>query len=78
MSAAKQAIRPGVALNYPAVEAYACQASAGGLVPDVRSSVKTAAFGIDGVFRSGAPRPMKMGTTCSPWRYDAVARHPLQ
>jgi hypothetical protein len=24
--------------------------------------------------RNGAPRPMKMGTTVSPWRYDAVAR----
>jgi hypothetical protein len=31
--------------------------------------VKTAAFGSDSVYRSGAPRPMKMmGTTRSPWR----------
>src|SRR4029450_3602403 len=26
----------------------------------------------------GAPRPMKMGTIASPWRYDAMARHGLQ
>jgi hypothetical protein len=30
------------------------------------------------VYRSGAPRSMKMGTTASPWRYDAAARHTLQ
>jgi hypothetical protein len=39
---------------------------------------KTAAFGANSVFRSGAPRPMKMGTTASPWRYDAAADHALQ
>jgi hypothetical protein len=27
---------------------------------------------------NGAPRPMKMGTTASPWRYDAAAHHALQ
>src|SRR5438105_2744616 len=27
--------------------------------------------------RSGAPRPMKMGTTASPWHYDAGACHTL-
>src|ERR1700686_1214981 len=27
---------------------------------------------------AGAPRPMKMGTTLSPWRYDAATRHALQ
>jgi hypothetical protein len=27
---------------------------------------------------SGAPRPMKMGTTPSPWRYDAAACRALQ
>src|SRR5262249_10404734 len=27
---------------------------------------------------TGAPRSMKMGTTASPWRYDAAARHALQ
>jgi hypothetical protein len=32
MSAAKHAIRSGVALNYPAVEAYARHTSAAGLV----------------------------------------------
>src|SRR5260370_39385780 len=26
----------------------------------------------------GAPRSMKMGTTRSPWRYDAAIRHALQ
>lgn len=26
----------------------------------------------------GAPRPMKMGNTLSPWRYDAAARVALQ
>jgi hypothetical protein len=34
---------------------------------------KSAAFGGDSVFRSGAPRSMKMGNTHSPWRYDAEA-----
>jgi hypothetical protein len=33
----------------------------------------TAAFG-----GNGAPRPMKMGTTRSPCRYDAAARRALQ
>ena len=28
--------------------------------------------------QSGAPRPMKMGTTCSPFPYDAAARHARQ
>jgi hypothetical protein len=27
---------------------------------------------------SGAPRPMKMGTIVSPWRYDAAARRALK
>jgi hypothetical protein len=27
---------------------------------------------------NGAPRPMKMGTMASPWRYDPVARNTLQ
>jgi hypothetical protein len=27
---------------------------------------------------AGAPRSMKMGTTRSPWRYDAAIRHALQ
>jgi len=27
---------------------------------------------------SGAPRPMKVGTTRLPWRYDAAARHAFQ
>jgi hypothetical protein len=39
---------------------------------------KSAAFGVDSVFRSGAPRPMKMGTIVSPSRYDVVARGALQ
>ena len=32
-------------------------------------------IGVDSVFRNGAPRPMKMGTTRSPFPYDAVACH---
>ncbi|MFB9266906.1 hypothetical protein ACFFWD_27720 [Bradyrhizobium erythrophlei] len=27
---------------------------------------------------NGAPRPMKMGTTVSPWIYDAATHHALQ
>jgi len=30
------------------------------------------------LYRSGAPRPMKMGTTASSYPYDAVARHTSQ
>src|SRR6266550_4509662 len=37
------------------------------------SIAKTAAVGGDRVFRSGAPRSMKMGTIASPWRYDPAA-----
>ncbi|HVR55573.1 MAG TPA: hypothetical protein VMT72_01940 [Pseudolabrys sp.] len=40
---------------------------------------------MDSIFRAlqlaiafGAPRPMKMGTTASPWRYDAAARDAFQ
>jgi hypothetical protein len=39
---------------------------------------KSAVIGVGSVYRSGAPRPMKMGTTASPWRYDDAARHALQ
>jgi hypothetical protein len=39
---------------------------------------RAADFGVDGVFRSGAPRPMKMGTIASPWRYDAIIDYTLQ
>jgi len=39
---------------------------------------KSAVFGANSVCRSGAPRSMKMGTTRSPWRYDAAIRHALQ
>lgn len=28
--------------------------------------------------RIAAPRPMKMGTTASPWCYDAAIRHALK
>jgi hypothetical protein len=27
---------------------------------------------------NGAPRPMKMGTTASPWRYDAAAAQAIR
>jgi hypothetical protein len=30
-------------------------------------------FGANSVFRSGAPRSMKMGNILSPWRYDVGA-----
>jgi hypothetical protein len=30
------------------------------------------------LIRDGAPRSMKVGTTRSPWRYDAAIRHALQ
>jgi hypothetical protein len=33
-----------------------------------------AVFGGDGVFRSGAPRPVKVGTIRSPWRYEDRGR----
>jgi len=39
---------------------------------------KSAVFGADSVFQSGAPRPMKMGTTPSRFPYDAEARDTLQ
>jgi hypothetical protein len=42
------------------------------------SGAKSAVFGADSVFRSGAPRSMKMGTIRSPCPYDAAARHSLQ
>jgi hypothetical protein len=30
-------------------------------------------FGVDSLFRSGAPRSMKLGNTCSPFPYDVGA-----
>ena len=42
------------------------------------SSAKTAGFGVPVLHRSGAPRPMKMGTTPSRFPYDAEARDALQ
>jgi len=41
-------------------------------------SAKTAGLGCPVLYRSGAPRPMKMGTTSSPWRYDATVDYALQ
>jgi len=35
---------------------------------------ESATFGGDSVYRSGAPRPMKMGTIASPRRYDDGSR----
>ena len=69
-----------VAPTYPAVEALcAIMLSLSAFLGiGVGSSAKTAGFGGDSVLRSGAPRPMKMGTTASPWRYDAAAHHALQ
>jgi hypothetical protein len=37
------------------------------------SSAKTAGFCVPSVYRSGAPRPMKMGTIASPFPYDSGA-----
>jgi len=34
---------------------------------------KIGRFGVPVLYRSGASRPMKMGTIASPWRYDAAA-----
>jgi hypothetical protein len=39
--------------------------------------VPLAVFGGNREFRNGAPRPMKMGTIASPWRYDAVLKSTL-
>ena len=39
---------------------------------------ESADFGVDSVFRNGAPRPTKMGTIRSLWRYDAGACRALQ
>ena len=33
---------------------------------------------VHGFVQNGAPRPMKMGTIASPWRYDAAAGDALQ
>jgi hypothetical protein len=41
-------------------------------------SANSAAFGANSVFRTAAPRSMKMGTIRSPYRYDAAACHALQ
>ncbi len=63
-----------VAPTYPAVEALCgiMLSLSAFLGIGVWSSAKTTGFGGDSVFRSGAPRPMKMGTIASPWRYDAM------
>ncbi len=64
-----------VAPTHPAVEALCAimLSQYAFLGIGVGSSAKTTGFGGDSVFRSGAPRPMKMGTTASPYRYDAAA-----
>jgi hypothetical protein len=35
-------------------------------------------LGFEVLFANGAPRPMKMDTIASPWRYDAGARYALE
>jgi len=69
-----------VAPTYPAVEALcAIMLSLSAFLGiGVGSSAKTAGFGGDSVLRSGAPRPMKMGTIASPWRYEAAADYALR
>jgi hypothetical protein len=42
-----------------------------GAHPHVKGSVTAADRRL--LVNRGAPRPMKMGTTVSPWRYDAAA-----
>jgi hypothetical protein len=40
---------------------------------DRNESAKSAVFGGNSTYRSGAPRSMKMGNIVSPWRYDGRA-----
>jgi hypothetical protein len=40
-----------------------------------RPGARSAAFGVDSVYRSGAPRSMKMGTIRSLSRYDGPSEH---
>jgi hypothetical protein len=47
-------------------------------MPQTWGAKKSAAFGCDSVFRSGAPRSMKVGTIRSLCPYDAAARRALQ
>jgi hypothetical protein len=44
----------------------------------VASSAKQRVLAWPVLYRDGAPRPMKMGTIASLWRYDAGAFHALQ
>lgn len=39
---------------------------------------KTTGFGVRSLYRSDAPRPMKMGNTLLPWHYDVAAYRALQ
>jgi hypothetical protein len=56
-----------------------CPNSAGrGRLPAGFRKIVCAGLGVPSFFGSGAARPMKMGTTASPWRYDAEAFHMLQ
>jgi hypothetical protein len=42
-----------------------------------RQGAETALLDADSVFRTVAPRPMKMGTIVSPWRYDVEVRNAI-
>jgi hypothetical protein len=44
----------------------------------IQPDVPDGEIGGNSVYRSGAPRSMKMGTTLSPWRDDAETHHALQ
>jgi hypothetical protein len=39
-------------------------------LPPTAKGAKSAVFGANVAFRSGAPRSMKVGNIASPWRYD--------
>jgi hypothetical protein len=47
--------------------------SAGGRQSGHLQGGKIGGVGVNSVFRTGAPRPQKIGTTRSPWRHDADA-----
>jgi hypothetical protein len=53
-----------IALHFTGIAMVACGRNRTG------RKGKSAAFGGDSVYRSGAPRSMKMGNIASPWRYE--------
>lgn len=52
---------------------HECEGGTASLIlPLLACIARTVWPGVDGVFRNGAPWPMKMGTIRSLWRYDVV------